>query len=429
MKIAQIAPLFESVPPKFYGGTERVVSYLTEELVRQGHDVTLFASGDSKTSAKLVRCCDIALRLNPILLDPLPFHVIMLEEARRRATEFDILHFHIDFLQGPLLREFNGRTVTTIHGRLDLPHIVPFYHVFRELPLIAVSNDQRRSLSSANWTGTVHHGLPCDLLPFRPKASGGYLAFLGRIAPEKRPDRAIEIAVKAGMPLKIAAKVDRADQAYWDEKIRPMVKANANIEYLGEIAEHEKADFLGQASALLFPVDWPEPFGLVMIEAMACGTPVVAFKCGSVPEVVEEGVSGFVVETVDQAAAAVARVGSLDRANVRAAFEHRFTIDRTARDYLQLYQQVISSHARSTRFRKAERKHEATLVPGPHPIAIGTKTMGTRGKLSVKVLDSLTTPVVEPSKISVFPNAAGEAVRDDSVSEPLIGSGKSPEAS
>jgi glycosyltransferase involved in cell wall biosynthesis len=248
MKIAQIAPLFESVPPKFYGGTERVVSYLTEELVRQGHDVTLFASGDSKTSAKLVRCCDIALRLNPILLDPLPFHVIMLEEARRRAAEFDILHCHIDFLQGPLLREFNGRAVTTIHGRLDLPHIVPFYHVFRELPLIAVSNDQRRALSSANWTGTVHHGLPCDLLSFRPKASGGYLAFLGRIAPEKRPDRAIEIAVKAGMLLKIAAKVDRADQAYWDEKIRPMVKANANVEYLGEIAEHEKANFLGQAS-------------------------------------------------------------------------------------------------------------------------------------------------------------------------------------
>ena len=313
----------------------------------------------------------MALRLNPISLDPLPFHVIMLEEVRRRADEFDILHFHIDFLHGPLLREFNGRTVTTIHGRLDLPHIVPFYHVFQELPLIAVSNDQRRYLSSANWTGTVHHGLPCDLLPFRPKACGGYLAFLGRIAPEKRPDRAIEIAVKTGMPLKIAAKVDRADQAYWDEKIRPMVKANANVEYLGEIAEHEKADFLGQASALLFPIDWPEPFGLVMIEAMACGTPVIAFRCGSVPEVVEEGVSGFVVETVNQAAAAVARVASLDRSNVRAAFEHRFTIERAAREYLQLYQQLISSHARSTRFRKAngERKREGsrpknTLVPG-----------------------------------------------------------------
>ena len=413
MKIAQIAPLFESVPPRFYGGTERVVSYLTEELVRQGHDVTLFASGDSKTSAKLVRCCDIALRLNPISLDPLPFHVIMLEEARRRAAEFDILHFHIDFLHGPLLREFNGRTVTTIHGRLDLPHIVPFYHVFRELPLIAVSNDQRRYLSSANWIGTVHHGLPCDLLPFRPKACGGYLAFLGRIAPEKRPDRAIEIAVKTGMPLKIAAKVDRADQAYWDEKIRPMVKANANVEYLGEIAEHEKADFLGQASALLFPIDWPEPFGLVMIEAMACGTPVIAFRCGSVPEVVEEGVSGFVVETVNQAAAAVVRVASLDRSNVRAAFEHRFTIERAARDYLQLYQQLISSHVRSTRFRKAngEPKRKATLFPDLHPIALGAKTLGTRRKLSDKILDS-TTSVVEPSKTSVIPNGAETSGKD-----------------
>ena len=275
MKIAQIAPLYESVPPKLYGGTERVVSYLTEELVRQGHDVTLFASGDSKTAAKLVRCCDMALRLNPIFLDPLPFHVIMLEEARRRAEEFDVLHFHIDFLHGPLVRDFAGRTVTTLHGRLDLPHVVPFYHVFRELPLVAVSGDQRNYLHSANWLGTIHHGLPRDLLPFQPKASGGYLAFLGRIAPEKRPDRAIEIAVKAGMPLKIAAKVDRVDQAYWDEKIQPLVRANANVEYLGEIAEHEKADFLGQATALVFPVDWPEPFGLVMIEAMACGTPVM----------------------------------------------------------------------------------------------------------------------------------------------------------
>jgi glycosyltransferase involved in cell wall biosynthesis len=425
MKIAQIAPLYESVPPKFYGGTERVVSHLTEELVRQGHDVTLFASGDSKTLAKLVRCCDMALRLNPILLDPLPFHVIMLEEARRRADEFDILHFHIDFLHAPLVREFNGRTVTTIHGRLDLPHVVPFYHVFRELPLVAVSNDQRKYLHSANWIGTIHHGLPCGLLPFQPKASGGYLAFLGRIAPEKRPDRAIEIAARTGMPLKIAAKVDRVDQAYWDEKIHPMVKANANIEYLGEIAEHEKAGFLSQAFALLFPVNWPEPFGLVMIEAMACGTPVIGFRCGSVPEVVEDGVSGFVVETVDQAAAVVARVASLDRAKVRAAFEHRFTIERAARDYLQIYHQLISSRARSTRFRKAngERKRENSrpknaLVPGVPPIAIKTKTVGTHGKLSAKALDSPTRPVVEPSKVSVIPSAASETLSNDGIKVP-----------
>jgi glycosyltransferase involved in cell wall biosynthesis len=358
MRIAQIAPLYERVPPRLYGGTERVVSYLTEELVRQGHDVTLFASGDSITSAKLVRCCDVALRLNPIVMDPLPYHVIMLEEVRRRAKKFDILHFHIDFLHGPLVRDFAKRTVTTLHGRLDLPHIVPFYKVFRELPLVSVSSDQRKYLHAENWVGTVHHGLPRDLLPFQPKVSGGYLAFLGRIAPEKRPDRAIEIAIKTGMPLKIAAKVDRVDQAYWDEKIRPMVEAHADVEYIGEIAEHEKPSFLGQASALLFPVDWPEPFGLVMIEAMACGTPVIAFKCGSVPEVVEEGISGFVVETVDQAAMAVGRVASLDRAKVRAAFERRFTIERTARDYSAIYHEMAASRAVSTRPRKASRKHE-----------------------------------------------------------------------
>jgi glycosyltransferase involved in cell wall biosynthesis len=431
MKIAQIAPLFESVPPKFYGGTERMVSYLTEELVRQGHDVTLFASGDSKTSAKLVRCCDMALRLNPISLDPLPFHVLMLEEARRRADEFDILHFHIDFLHGPLVREFNGRTVTTIHGRLDLPHIVPFYYVFRELPLVAVSNDQRKYLRSANWIGTIHHGLPCDLLPFQPKASGGYLAFLGRIAPEKRPDRAIEIAVRAGMPLKIAAKVDRVDQAYWDQKIRPMVEANANVEYLGEIAEHEKADFLGQASALLFPVDWPEPFGLVMIEAMASGTPVIGFRCGSVPEVVKEGVSGFVAETVEQATAAVARIASLDRANVRAAFEHRFTIERAAREYVEIYQRLIASFAPLKRFRRAsgERKRETsnpknTLVPRM-PV-IQTTRVGVRGKPSAKARDSLRRTVAGPSQIGW--NTAGETLSNDGISEPLIGSSKSPDA-
>jgi glycosyltransferase involved in cell wall biosynthesis len=391
MKIAQIAPLYESVPPKYYGGTERVVSYLTEELVRQGNDVTLFASGDSKTAAKLVRCCDMALRLNPTFLDPLPFHVIMLEEVRRRAEEFDVLHFHIDFLHGPLVRDFARRTVTTLHGRLDLPHVVPFYHVFRELPLVAVSGDQRNYLHSANWLGTIHHGLPRDLLPFQPKASGGYLAFLGRIAPEKRPDRAIEIAVKAGMPLKIAAKVDRVDQAYWDEKIHPLIRANANVEYLGEIAEHEKANFLGQATALVFPVDWPEPFGLVMIEAMACGTPVIAFRCGSVPEVVENGVSGFVVESVKQAATVVKRVASLDRAKVRAAFEQRFTIERTANDYLEKYRELTASGSLSTRFRTASEKRkrdtEESLAPGLPLVATGSERVGTRS-ISVPIIAS-----------------------------------------
>lgn len=351
MRIGQIAPLFERVPPRFYGGTERVVSYLTEELVRQGHDVTLFASGDSKTSAELVRCSDLAIRLNPIIVDPVPHHVMMLEEVRRRAEKFDILHFHIDFLHGPLVRALPP-TVTTMHGRLDLPHIAPFYSVFSELPLVAVSADQRKYLPSADWVGTVHHGLPCDLLKPQRKGSGDYLAFLGRISHEKRPDYAIEIAAKTGTPLKIAAKVDRADQAYWDDNIRPLVKAHTNVEFLGEITEHEKESFLGHALALLFPLDWPEPFGLVMIEAMACGTPVIALNRGSVCEVIQDGISGFVVETVDQAIAAVGRVHSIDRAKVRAAFERRFTAERMAREYLDIYQTLAGARARSAQHRK-----------------------------------------------------------------------------
>jgi glycosyltransferase involved in cell wall biosynthesis len=319
------------------------VSYLTEELVRQGHQVTLFASGDSETSAKLVRCCDMALRLNPIVRDPLPYHVIMLEEVRQRASEFDVLHFHIDFLHAPLVRDFADRTLTTLHGRLDLPDIAPFYSVFRDLPLVSISNDQRKYLRDANWKGTVHHGLPADL-SFRSKPTGRYLAFLGRIAPEKRPDRAIEIAARAEMPLKIAAKVDRVDKAYWEKKIYPMIRAHSNVEFIGEIDEHSKAEFLGEATALLFPIDWPEPFGLVMIEAMACGTPVVAFRCGSVPEIVEDGASGFVVDTIEEAARAVRRVASLDRAKVRAEFEGRFTVERMAGDYLQIYRTLAGAH-------------------------------------------------------------------------------------
>jgi glycosyltransferase involved in cell wall biosynthesis len=348
-----------------FGGTERVVSYLTEELVRQGHNVTLFASGDSKTSAELVRCCDVALRLNPVVVDPTPYHVIMLEEVRQRADTFDIIHFHIDFLHCPLVRDFAQRTVTTLHGRLDLPHIVPFYTVFQEFPLVAISGDQRKYLRAVNWAGTVHHGLPRDLLPFQPKASGGYLAFLGRIAPEKRPDNAIEIAAKTGMSLKIAAKVDRVDQTYWEEKIGPMVKAHANVEFVGEIAEHEKASFLGQASALLFPVDWPEPFGLVMIEPMACGTPVIALNRGSVGEVIEPEVSGFIVDTIDQAVAAVEQAANMDRAKVRAAFERHFTAERMARDYLNIYQALAARFATPMRrSRKTSRLSIANRVLG-----------------------------------------------------------------
>jgi len=362
MKIAQVAPLYESVPPHGYGGTERVVSYLTEELVRQGEEVTLFASGDSKTSAKLVPCCDRALRLNPSVKDTLPYHIIMLEEVRKRADQFDLLHFHIDFLHAPMVRQLAARTLTTQHGRLDLPDLAPFYGVFRELPLVSISNNQRRYLPHANWVGSVHHGLPRDLLPFKPRPGGGYLAFLGRISPEKGPNRAIEIAARAGMPLKIAAKVDRVDQAYWDEFIHPMVKAHPNVEFIGEIDEHEKAAFLGDAAALLFPIDWPEPFGLVMIEAMACGTPVIALRRGSVPEIVEEGVSGFVVDTVEQATAAVRRIPNLDRAKVRNAFERRFTAERMTRGYLEIYRGLATMHSKPVQARTADGRRN---VPPP----------------------------------------------------------------
>lgn len=345
MRIAQIAPLFERVPPKFYGGTERIVSYLTEELVRRGHEVTLFASGDSQTSAKLVGCCETALRLNPLVIDAVPYHIVMLEEVRRRLDQFDILHFHIDFLHAPLVHDFSQRTLTTLHGRLDLPDISPFYGVFTQLPLVSISSDQSRYLPDVNWVGTVPHGIPADLLPFQPNPTGRYLAFLGRISPEKRPDRAIEIAARTGLPLKIAAKVDRADQTYWDEEIRPMIQAHSNVEFVGEINEHDKARFLGEAAALLFPVDWPEPFGLVMIEAMACGTPIVAFDCGSVPEVLEDGVSGFIVDTVEQGALAVRRIANLDRAKVRSEFERRFTAERMAGCYLEIYDKLLNARS------------------------------------------------------------------------------------
>lgn len=354
MRIAQIAPLHERVPPRLYGGTERVVSFLTEELVRQGHEVTLFASGDSETSARLVPCCEMALRLNPSVRDHLPYHMIMLEKVRQRIDQFDILHFHIDLLHGPLVRAIANWTLTTLHGRLDLPDLVPFYQTFRELPLVSISNDQQRYLHNVNWLGTVYHGLPRDLLAFQSRA-GGYLAFLGRIAPEKRPDLAIEIAAQSGMPLKIAAKVDRADQAYWDTQIRPMVEVHhPDVEFIGEIDERDKENFLGGAAALLFPVDWPEPFGLVMIEAMACGTPVIAFRRGSVPEIVTEGVSGFVVDTIEEAVTAVGRATRLDRAKVRAEFDCRFTAERMARDYVNIYKKLVSKRSRSVQLEMLE---------------------------------------------------------------------------
>lgn len=359
MRIAQIAPLYERVPPRLYGGTERVVSFLTEELVRQGHDVTLFASGDSQTSARLVRCGDTALRFNPAVRDALPYHMIMLDEVRRRIDQFDILHFHIDIIHAALVHDFADRTLTTLHGRLDSPDLAPFYAAFRDLPLASISNDQRGYLRHANWLGTVYHGLPPDLLSFRLNPDG-YLAFLGRISPEKRPDLAIEIAARSRMPLKIAAKVDRADQAYWEAKIRPMVEGNPNVEFIGEIGEADKACFLGGATALLFPIDWPEPFGLVMIEAMACGTPVIAYRRGSVPEVIEENVSGFVVDTIDEAVTAVRRIGDLDRVKVRAEFERRFTAERMACDYVRIYRQLLAAHGRHVKATTLNGRHIAS---------------------------------------------------------------------
>ncbi len=344
MKIAQIAPLAESCPPRLYGGTERIVSYLTEELVAQGHEVTLFASGDSETRAEFVACTDLALRLNPKVIDQIPHLMIMLDRVKRCAGDFDVLHFHIDLVHFPVIQEFAERTVTTLHGRLDLPDLVPFYSAFPHVPLASISYHQRLPMPpKVNWAGNVYNAIPKDILPFSPSPKGGYLAFLGRISPEKRPDRAIEIAARAGLPLLIAAKIDKADQVYWKDVIQPMIMANPGIEYIGEINEHQKADLLGGALALLFPIEWPEPFGLVMIEAMACGTPVIAFPSGSVSEVIDAGETGFVVSSIEEAVEALSRVVKLDRAKVRARFEARFGVERMARDYLNIYQDLAEA--------------------------------------------------------------------------------------
>jgi glycosyltransferase involved in cell wall biosynthesis len=341
MRIAQVAPLFESVPPKYYGGTERVVSYLTEELVRQGHEVTLFASGDSVTKARLVAPCRRSLRLDKQCIDQLAHHVLMLEMVTRQADQFDIIHFHCDYLHFPLSRRYRTPHLTTLHGRLDIPDLVPLYREYSDQPLVSISNAQREPLPFARWLGTVYHGLPVDLYTFRERP-GRYLAFLGRISPEKRVDRAIQIAERLGLPLKIAAKVDAVDREYFEDRIEPMLK-NPLIEYLGEIGEGEKDELLGHAMALLFPIDWPEPFGLVMIEALACGTPVIAYRRGAVPEVLEDGITGFIVEGLEDAVRAVERIPTLSRRRCREVFEERFTATRMARDYLALYERVRES--------------------------------------------------------------------------------------
>lgn len=339
MKIAQIAPLIEPVPPKLYGGTERVVSYITEELVRQGHQVTLFASGDSETSAELVACAERSLRLDPQVRDPLAHNVLMLEKVRQRVSEFDVLHFHTDYMFFPLIRDHLLPSVTTLHGRLDFPDLITLYQEFTDIPLVSISDHQRLPLPPVNWAGTVYHGLPADLYPFWENPSADYLAFLGRVSPEKRPDRAISIAWRTGLKLKMASKVDNIDEEYFNTDIAPLLEHHkSHVEFIGEIGLQERRALLGNALALLFPIDWPEPFGLVMIEAMSCGTPVIAYRCGSVPEVVDDGVTGLIVDDELEAVAAVKRVSALDRRGVRKRFEERFTAQRMVNDYLDLYQ-------------------------------------------------------------------------------------------
>ena len=340
MKIAQITPLYEAVPPKLYGGTERVVAHLTDALVDLGHDVTLFASADAQTKARLVPVRDQAIRLDPApLKSDLAAHLSMLGEVLDRADEFDVIHFHTDMVHFPLFQKYADKTLTTLHGRLDMKDLPGVYARWSEFGLVSISDDQRKPLHFANWKATVHHGMPGDQYVFSPK-SEGYLAFLGRISPEKRPDRAIEIATKLGRRLKMAAKVDAADKRYWEETIRPLVESNPLVEFIGEIGDHQKSAFLGGADALLFPIDWPEPFGLVMIEAMACGTPVIAYNHGSVPEVIEDGVTGFIVQNEEEAVAAIRRLPELSRARIRRRFEERFTARRMAEDYVSLYQSL-----------------------------------------------------------------------------------------
>jgi glycosyltransferase involved in cell wall biosynthesis len=348
MKIAQVAPLYESCPPQLYGGTERVVAYVTDELVRIGHEVTLFASGDSRTSAMLEPGCDYALRLDSSVLDPLVYHLAMLDRVRRRVDEFDILHFHTNYLHFPFFAEFPDKTVTTMHGRLDLSDLAVMMRAFPDLPLVSISAAQQTPMLWANWCGTVLHGLPRDLHR-RGDGNGGYLAFLGRVSPEKGVDRAIAIARHVGLPLQIAAKVDPVDCAYYETAIVPLLQ-DPLIEFVGEIGEADKGSFLGDAAVLLFPIDWPEPFGLVLIEAMATGTPVIAFGRGSVPEIIEDGLTGFIVDSVDAAAAAVPLARQLDRCAIRRRFEQRFTAERMVYDYLRIYDQILTPQSSAPEF-------------------------------------------------------------------------------
>lgn len=363
MRIAQIAPLIESVPPKLYGGTERIVSYLTEGLVKQGHKVTLFASGDSITSADLVPCTRTALRLDSKVRDSIPYYMLMLDRVRQQADDFDILHFHIDFFPFPLFRSVASKTVTTLHGRQDLPDLLPYYLGFGDMPLVSISDAQRRPITDANFAATIYHGIPVDMHKPTFDPRGGYLAFLGRISPEKGPERAIEIARSLGIPLKMAAKVDAVDEQYFREVVEPLL--GPGVEFIGEINEPQKTAFLGEALALLFPIDWPEPFGLTMIEAMACGTPVLAFRHGSVPEIIDHGVTGIVVDGIADAAAALPQVLALDRRKVRERFEQRFSAARMATDYAALYHEMLKPASIASPGSNAD-----VFMPKPHGVPL-----------------------------------------------------------
>jgi glycosyltransferase involved in cell wall biosynthesis len=363
MRIAQVAPLYERIPPKLYGGTERVVSYITEELVRRGHEVTLFASGDSETAARLMPACEKSLRLAGVPELGTSLQLPMLSDVYDHAeSRFDLIHGHIDYWSFPFASRVRVPTVSTMHGRLDVPHLYPVYARYSHVPLVSISNSQRQPLPFMNWAGTVYHGLPSDLLRFHPEP-GKYLAFVGRISPEKRPDIAIKVARKLGIPFKIAAKVDVVDRDYFETEIKPLL-CPPDVEYIGEISEAEKSDFLGNALALLFTIDWPEPFGLAMIEALACGTPVVARPCGSVPEIIRPGITGYIASSVDDLALAVEKSMSLSREQCRKEFETRFTAATMVARYEQIYQQLIEEgRARESR-------------PGYDPVALRDTSLG-----------------------------------------------------
>jgi glycosyltransferase involved in cell wall biosynthesis len=369
MRIAQVAPLFESVPPRLYGGTERVVSYLTEELVRQGHEVTLFASGDSETSARLVAGSPRALWQEPGCRDTLPHHVRLVELVAREADRFDLIHFHLDYVHFPVVSRLPCPTVTTPHGRLHPPDEEALFAAHPGVALVSISDDQRRPIPHANWQATVYHGIPLDLHTFR-EGPGSYLAFLGRVSPEKGLDKAVEIARRAGLPLRVAAKIYPEERPYFERVIEPLFRASPWVEFVGEVGGASKDAFLGGASALLFPIEWAEPFGLVMIEAMACGTPVVAFRRGSVPEVMVDGVTGFVVDGLEEAVSAVGRVAGLSRLSCRTAFEERFNAARMAQDYLAVYRRLV---------------HAAEERSQPEPLATGPGLPGMRPGLGRRI--------------------------------------------